>query len=356
MKKIALLLAVIIGSIILWNYAKPEEINKTINKIGKVATPKKIESQTEVKNYIFVPYWTFKKEISADITNPLIYFGLGVNEDGIDFEDEGYKKLSSFVKYVPKTQEKILAVRMIDKNINAQILKNLSVQGKIASSAVSLAKKYDFNGVLLDYETSAFGFDKTTNNITSFFNLIGNTVTKSGLSFYTSFYGDTFFRARPYDVEKIGKISDKIFVMAYDFSKSRGNPGPNFPLYDNKDYGYDFGRMVDDFQKSVDNSKIVVALGYFGYDWRTDVDGNAQEAGVPMSFSEIEKEFISSCEFKNCILTRTPKSLEPSITYIDESGENHVVWFEDERSIEKKKEALKSKGITQTATWAYSYY
>lgn len=356
MKKIGLLTAIIIGCIVLWNYAKPEKITRTIKNIGDQVSSKQIEPQKEKKSFVFIPYWSFTKNIVTDSNDSLIYFGIGVNENGIEPDDDGYKKLDSFVELTPNASEKILAVRMTDKNINASILKNLSVQEKIASSAVSLAMKKGFDGVLLDYETSAFGFDTTTNNIASFFELFEGKVKKSNLLFYVTLYGDTYFRARPYDVKRIGSISDKVVIMAYDFSKSRSNPGPNFPLYDTSAYGYDFGKMVDDFQKDVDNSKLVIALGYFGYDWRVDSDGNAVASGIPLSSLEIKKEFIDDCQYDNCSFNRSPKSFEPSIIYKDDSGDNHVVWFEDAQSADKKKEFLKEKGILQTASWAYSYY
>ena len=76
-----------------------------------------------------------------------------------------------------------------------------------------------------------------------------------------------------------------------------------------------------------------------------------------MAFYVIKtKTFIDKCGFKECNLTRDPKTSEAYIKYIDDSGERHIVWFEDEQSINKKKEFLRTKGIVETAAWAYSYY
>ena len=114
--------------------------------------------------------------------------------------------------------------------------------------------------------------------------------------------------------------------------------------------------MVTDFQKDVENQKIVIVLGYFGYDWRIDKDQKALSSGVSLSTNEIKKEFISNCEYKNCSLARTPNSNEPTVTYVDDSGRQHIVWFEDEISINKKIEILKTKGISEIGYWAYSYF
>ena len=351
-------LAVLVGSFILWNYAKGDSL-----PVKKQTTPAKVYQsalkiipQNKEKQYVFVPYWSFGKTITIDSQDSLIYFGIGVNEKGIELNDKGYENLSSFTSKTPNVKEKILAVRMTDKNINAEVLKSLLTQEKIASVAVSLALKNNFKGILLDYETSAFAFDSTTKNITSFYELVSNKAHANNLLFYVSLYGDTYFQSRPFDIKQIGALSDKVLIMAYDFTKSRGNPGPNFPLNDNKTYGYNMGKMVDDFQKDVQNEKLVVTFGYFGYDWRVDAKENALASGIPMSTNEIKKEFITKCSFKKCSFNRIESTDEPYIKYVDESNENHIIWFEDEVSIAKKKEFLKTKGILQIAAWAYSYY
>lgn len=355
MKKLLLLATVIIGSVLLWNYAKPEKVIQTVKQTVQNSV-RNIIPQENTREYVFIPYWSFTKNIVTDSEYSLIYFGVGVDGNGLDKADQGYLKLSQFVKLTPNASERILAIRMTDKIINADVLKDISLQEKIASQAVSLALENGFDGVLLDYETSAFGFDSTTNNISSFYKLFSDKTHEAGKLFYVSVYGDTYFRARPFDLKKIGQVSDKVLIMTYDFSKSRGNPGPNFPYKDNGTYGYDLEKMINDFQKDVDNKKIVVIFGYFGYDWKTDVNGESVASGVPLSTLEIQKEFLKECNYKNCIAHRDPESLEPSVRYTDDKGDNHVVWFEDLQSVGKKKELLKSKGILETSSWAYSYF
>lgn len=358
-KKFLLVAIVAAGSFFLWNYAKSDTaapVKRAIQKaITKTTENRVITPQKTPKLYLFVPYWSFTKTIDTNGFDSAIYFGVGVNSEGIETNDKGYTNLASFVAKTGNI-EKILAIRMVDKTINAEVIKSLSLEDKIASQAVSLAVANGFNGVLLDYETSAFAFDSTTNNITSFYKVFASKVKGAGLPFYVTLYGDTYFQSRPFDIKQIGNLSDKVFIMAYDFSKSGGNPGPDFPLTDNNNYGYDFGKLVKDFQTDVDNQKLVVTLGYFGYDWRVDKDGNALADGIPLSLNEITKEFITKCGYRSCVLARTPDNMEPNIKYLDDGGEQHIVWFEDEISLEKKREFLKSKGILQTAAWAYSYF
>jgi len=351
-----LLIVVLLGGAFIWNFSREKLDSKVPKVIEKTSNTSTINLQKKTQQYIFIPYWSFNKSIVANSDHSLIYFGIGVNNDGIELEDQGYEKLKPFISLTPNAKERILAIRMTDKNINANVIKSLTLQENIASQAVSLALENNFDGVLLDYETSAFAFDSTTNKITSFYKLFAEKVKEKELLFYVTLYGDTYYRARAFDVKKIGELSDKVLIMTYDFSKSRGNPGPNFPLSDNGIYGYDLKKMVADYQKDVDNKKLVITFGYFGYDWRVDKKDVAVASGIPMSTNEINQEFIRDCKYVFCKLDREKETQEPSINYTDDSGEDHIIWFEDTLSVNKKKEFLKSKGILETGDWAYSYY
>jgi spore germination protein YaaH len=358
-KVLSSLLVVIAGIGVLlaiYNISRQPKSTQVVPKIIAKVTPAIISPQKNSRQYLFIPYWAVIKKDDFSSFDALVYFGLGVNEAGIELNDKGYEKLTSFISFTPNAKERILAIRMVDKTINATVIKNAALEDKIASQAVSLALKNKFDGVLLDYETSAFGFESTTNNIALFYKLFAKKAHDASLKFYVSLYGDTYFESRPFDVKTIGEVSDKVLIMAYDFSKSGGNPGPNFPLTGKEKYGYDFSKMVDNFQKDILNEKLVIIFGYFGYDWRVDSKGNSMASGIPMSTNEITKELITKCLFKKCNLERVSDTSEPFIEYADDSGENHIVWFEDSVSINKKREFLKTKGILQTAAWAYSYF
>ena len=340
----------------IYNNSKQPKKTLVVPKILSKVTPAIIVPQKNPKQYLFVPYWAVVKKDDFSSFESLIYFGLGVNEKGIELNDKGYQNLSKFAEETKNKGDKILAVRMTDATINADIIKNKSLEENIATSSVSFAKNYGFNAILLDYETSAFGFDSTIRSITDFYTVFAKKTHEANLKFYVTMFGDTYFRARAYDAVKIGKLADKVFIMAYDFHKSKGNPGPNFPLYGKEEYGYDFSKMIEDFQKDISNDKIVVTLGYFGYDWRVDKTGSSIADGVPLSTNAITKEFITKCEFKKCNFSRLPNTNEPSIKYTDDNKEDHIIWCEDEISVSKKKEFLKTKGILEVAFWAYSYF
>lgn len=322
----------------------------------KADISEKSEIQTE-KTFLFVPEWTINNaEIESENYDTLLYFGVGVTIEGIDREDSGYLKIAQFIQFSDSRKERMLVVRMIDTKLNSEITKNDIAKKNIISDSINIAKQYSFDGIVLDFETSAIGFPLVSMRISDFYEEYYNAVKKEGLLFYATIFGDTIYRGRPYELSIISKNADKIIIMAYDFHKSRGNPGPNFPLGGENVFGYSFKRMIADITKDIEMEKIVVAFGFFGYDWKVDGKGNSISQGEPLSLNQANARFVSDCRFDKCVITRNEISSEMKITYVDTDKISHEVWFEDQESAREKTEFLKSQGLNQIAHWAYSFF
>lgn len=321
--------------------------------------PKEMKSSISPKptTSLFVPYWSFgTRKIDGKGYDRLLYFGISVNEEGIDTEDAGYQKLNLFLKLTDANKEQFLVIRMINSATNSKVLSNRELQAKIITESVELAKANGFNGIVLDFEMSALAFESVVKSITEFYQLFYNEVKDNDLQFLITLFGDTFYLARPYDVTSISNNSDEVLIMAYDFHKARGNPGPNFPLNGRKKYGYDFAQMILDFSKAVPQEKLAIVFGLFGYDWMVNDKNEASQSATPLSFFQIKDRFLDSCSFVECSFNRDLESAETEVRYKDFDGVQHSVWFEDMESLEKKKMFLKGKGIESIGFWTYSYF
>lgn len=359
MKKIAIIIVVICLGVVGYQYffskAPTRSPLASVLKNDSSPTPTKIVRQKK-SDSIFIPYWSFSTEDidAADFDN-IIYFGIAANTQGIDTNEIGYKKLVQFTNLVPE-KETFLTVRMIDSAVNSKVLDDKNAQRKIIKESIALAKQHGFSGIVFDFEINALAFPSVVSNITDFYKTFYTESKKQNLTFAVTLYGDTFYRARPYDVAEISQYADTVLVMTYDFHKSRGNPGPNFPLSGKNIYGYDIASMLNDFSTQVPKEKLVIVFGLFGYDWEVNGRDEAVKNGVPLSFLEIKQQFIDTCTGKNCQVTKDSISSETKITYTDDQGNPHIVWFETQDSMEKKKTFLRSQGINATSIWAYSYY
>lgn len=304
---------------------------------------------------LFVPYWGLRSRMLPTNYDQLIYFGVTPDLSGINTSEVGYKDIPLFIKLSPENSTKLLTVRMVDTSINAKVLKDKALQEKIISDSLRIAQAYNFSGIVLDFEYSALAFDSVVQSITGFSQAFASEIHRKHLAFYQTVYGDTFYRLRPYDVSALAKNADKIIIMAYDFHKANGDAGPNFPLSGKEIQGYDFKSMVDDFVQKMPSTKMIVVFGVFGYDWQLDDKGHSESIATPLSLVQIQQDFLTTCAYAACKISRDALSSEMKITYTS-GREKHEVWFEDTNSIAQKSAYLHSQGINATALWAYSYF
>lgn len=306
---------------------------------------------------LFVPYWSLTQEkIESKNFDSLLYFGLAVNEKGIDTEDDGYKNIDRFMRQADEKTEKQLVVRMVDSKTNFEILENQQTQNIIIKDSIALAKQKGFSAVILNLEVASLPFNSVTTQINNFVKDFADETHKNSLRFGITLNGDTFSKIRPYDVKFLSNYADTVFLMAYDFSKAKGDPGPNFPLNGKEVYGYDFKTMITDFINLIPKEKITVVFGMFGYDWALDTDNKPLKQAESISLFAAEQKFLPTCRFKSCTVKRDSASGENHVTYTDSQGQSHSVWFEDYDSVDLKKAFLKEKGINFISFWAYSYF
>ena len=219
-------------------------------------------------------------------------------------------------------QKSLLTVRMLDTDTNLAILENASSQLLVISQTLELVEKYGFDGVVLDLEVGVLSTDSVRKQITDFAEEFSSQAQTADQEFYMTIYGDTFYRTRPYDVKKLATYIDGLYVMAYDFHKSRGEPGPNFPFGSPPDGGslraspsdslrasqhdYSFQTMISDFSSVVPREKLNIIFGMYGYDWTLGAQGKPLKSATAISLTEIEYDILLNCTHKT-----TPKGRSP---------------------------------------------
>lgn len=333
-------------------FKQPKKSSPSILKNG--AKTQAVQKASPKETYIFVPYWTIDQDIKSTPYDKLLYFGIKADEHGLITDEDGYKNLEKFTQD-SGSKKKLLTIRMLNTDTNLEILNSVSSQKKIIDQATILAKKYNFLGLVLDFETQGLPFESLVTKITKLHALFAKETHNQGLSFGTLLYGDTFYRVRPYDAASISKFVDRVYVMAYDFSKAKSDPGPNFPLSGADEYGYDFKTMVSDFSKEVSREKLTIIFGMFGYDWKIDEKGRGKETAVSGTTLQFEKKLTTCISDDSCKSSIDRNAQETKITY-KENLENHIIWFEDNNSKEKKIIYLHSQHLNSVGDWAYGYF
>jgi len=316
----------------------------------------KIVRGSDVKRSIFVPYWALSSGKIEEKFDKYLYFGISPTSSGINKKETGFANMQKFLNSVPKNSEKKLVLRMLDSDITFLILKDATKQNSVIKDSISIAKENGFSGIVLDLEISAVPFESLIKQINEFTKLFYRETHEEDIDFAVMFYGDTFYRLRPFDIKALSGNADEFMIMSYDFSKSRGNPGPNFPLRGKEIYGYDMTRMAEDFLRYLSPEKTTIVFGLFGYDWKVDDRGNSIGQGEPLTYKQIKSKFLDKCVLKECVVRRKNDSTETEVRYTDGDGGKHIVWFEDMQSVTAKEKYLRERGIANFSFWAYSYF
>jgi spore germination protein len=318
-------------------------------KIQPTQPPQKMRS-------LFVPYWAdFDEEFVGTPYDRLIYFGIQPSTQGIVKTEPGYTNITGFKQRMPSGTTHLLTLRMVSTDTNVAILKNKASWDRIATDTFAIVREHEFDGIVIDLELSTLPFDDVVESINEFVETIAGRARAQDLFVGMTMYGDVFYRKRPFDIVRLSSQVDEIMIMAYDFHKAGGEPGPNFPLKGKEKYGYDYEMLMNDFSV-VPSEKLSVIFGMYGYDWTVDEKKKPIKPAKALSLNDIEKEFVRNCTWKNCTILRDKVSRESEVNYIDTNLFYHIVWFEDEESTEAKHQFLKEKGIDNIIYWTYGYF
>ncbi len=417
---------------------KPQNIYPQVNITSSVS-----QKKTATQSFVFIPYWNIPADQEKTLEyDRLIYFGVSSDKKGNIVQDAAYEDIEKFVQIKATHQQMYLTVKLLDQQINEQLLDDATSQEVLASNIAQLAKQYQFDGVALDLEVSNIALFTDPAGVTSLIKSISQEVKNADMSFTTLIYADTYYRSRPYKIDELASISDEIMVMLYDFHKPRGEPGPNFPFHNSDTYGYDSTDLMRDLKRDIRLEKIAIIFGMYGYDWTLGPQGKPLKAAKAIPLYDVKEEIEPLCKnqarsvfhffqkfarlapffstayrssqfarsmpsfslrwepsppirwripsrsketsslasifvnvrqriarvlhfsvlaqetglIQNCRLFVDPVSREKKIIYSDSEGYDHVLWYEDKESSQKKIDFFERYGVFTFGYWVWGYY
>ena len=139
-----------------------------------------------------------------------------------------------------------------------------------------------------------------------------------------------------FDKEYLGKIADAVVLMAYDEHFAGGEPGP----IASQDW---FTNAVEESAKQISPSKLLIALGNYGYDWDT------QTAAVANSLTFNESMALARDVDAQPELSKQTRNM--TFTYADTQNHSHQVWFLNAVTVWNEEVVLKKQNILGFSLW-----
>jgi spore germination protein len=141
-----------------------------------------------------------------------------------------------------------------------------------------------------------------------------------------------------HDYPAHGEIADFVIIMTYEWGWSGGPPLAISPISEVR-------RVLDYAVTAIPRDKLLMSAPLYGRDWRIpwqsgtrartfsvqDAIRLAIDRGVPIQYNTLYQS--------------------PFYRYVDETGQEHEVWFEDPRSLDVKIETLKEYNLAGISFW-----
>lgn len=304
---------------------------------GTARSVKIFQNGYPVKKNITVSGYYFNAKSLDDLKNYLgtisdtIHFSYELNTSARVEEKVYFNQGHELAKENNKKVEMLVFAN--DREQLKKIMNDVSLQKKIIDDIYDFLVLRNYDGVNIDFEF----IDKTQS--TQFVKFISDLKNKLGSKYNISLSlpprtstWETWYDG--YDYKTLANLVDRIMIMAYDQHYFGGEPGPVA--------GADWvEKVIKYMQPLIPKEKFILGLGIYGYDWPSEGTGKAV----------LVQTAINLADSKNLKIKRDEIARVPYFSYLDDTGIQHQVWFEDALSVQTKLELVKKYDLTGIALW-----
>ena len=140
------------------------------------------------------------------------------------------------------------------------------------------------------------------------------------------------------DYRALGEAANSVLVMAYEWGYTFGPPMAVAPLNQVR-------RVVEYAVSRIDTQKIDLGIPNYGYDWRLPYERGVSRARVVGNVEAVDLAVRTGSE-----ILFDEEAQSPYFQYRQEDGE-HVVWFEDVRSMRARFGLIAEYGLRGAGYW-----
>lgn len=226
------------------------------------------------------------------------------------------------------------------RQVVSDILKDPKTRGAASGSIVWILKEYGYDGVNVDFENID---PALRNEYVAFLAELAQKMRGSGKLLTVCVPGKTHDApkdrwAGAFDYAKIGRIADKVVIMAYDEHWIGGDPGPIASI--------NWVQSVVEYAtRTISPDRILLGLAAYGYDWPTS-DGRAVGMGRMLGEPYLAEVARSS----RAAIIWDDRAQVPYFKYWRGTQER-TVYFENKYSAAFKLELARKFGLGGVAVW-----
>lgn len=331
--------------------ANPQISSPTVIYPGQIITipprTKKL-GEIEVNGYAFP---NIDMEVLRKTLPYLTYisiFSYEVNADGTlnPIEDEALIKAAREAGVAP-----LMVITNLEtgggfsSDIARSILSNEEVQEKLINNIINTLQTKNYYGLDIDFEYIYPEDRELYNNflrkVRSRLKPMGYTVTTALAPKTSADQKGVVYEGHDYPVH--GALADHVVIMTYEWGYTYGPPLAVAPINEVE-------KVINYALTEIPSQKILMGVPNYGYDWTLPyTPGTAAKTVTNTGAVNLARDAGVAIQYDQ-------KSQAPFFNYYDSEGKQHVVWFEDARSIDAKSKLAGSKDLGGLSYWTINKY
>jgi len=299
----------------------------------------------------FAPYWTLPIAGGFDLRDltTVAYFGVDVAPDGsiigggdgwAGYQSQDLAQLISAAHFAG--DRVVLTAKSFDQATLDRLSSDPTAGDRLGSQLVQAIQAKAMDGANLDFEGLG-GADRV--GITRFIAAVSGRLHAANPHWQVTVDTYTSSASNPngfFDVPTLARVTDGLFVMAYDMESS-GAASPNSPL---DYYSANIIQSMAWYRWAASPSKVILGLPFYGYDWPTTNNApNAAAAGnpAPVGYDRIRASGLPTYW--------DPRGSVPWTAY-QVGGQWHEAYYDNPQSLAMKAYVADADGLAGVGIWA----
>ena len=227
-----------------------------------------------------------------------------------------------------------------DSDIAHSVLNGSAAQQNLIENVANTMRAKNYYSLNIDFEY-VYAYDRQSYNaflrtITARMHELGFPVMTALAPKLTAGQTGLLYEAHDYPVH--GATVDRVILMTYEWGYLAGPPQAVAPLSQVR-------RVLEYAVTVIPPSKILMGIPNYGYDWTLPyVRGT-----LASTFSNVEA--VDRARRNRAEIRYDPTAQSPYYNYTDAQGRQHIVWFEDARSIRAKLNLVREFNLAGISYW-----
>lgn len=227
-----------------------------------------------------------------------------------------------------------------DSDIAHSVLNDTTAQQNLINNVANTMRAKNYYALNIDFEY-VYAYDRQSYNaflrtITARMHELGYPVMTALAPKLSATQTGLLYEAHDYAVH--GEVADRVILMTYEWGYLAGPPQAVAPLNQVR-------RVLEYALTVIPASKILMGIPNYGYDWTLPyVRGT-----LATTFSNVEA--VDRAARNRAAIRFDPTAQSPYYNYYDAQGRQHIVWFEDARSIQAKLGLVREYNLAGISYW-----